>query len=85
MFIFIPQVIVDYASDVDIAKEIKQELKNKYQSSFIIREDDWTPVQIKNVIGQLDFFVGTRMHSNIFATSMKIPTLAIAYEKRQME
>lgn len=82
MFIFIPQVIVDYASDVDIAKEIKQELKNKYQSSFIIREDDWTPVQIKNVIGQLDFFVGTRMHSNIFATSMKIPTLAIAYEKK---
>ena len=82
VFIFIPQVIVDYASDVDIAKEIKQELKNKYQSSFIIREDDWTPVQIKNVIGQLDFFVGTRMHSNIFATSMKIPTLAIAYEKK---
>ena len=82
VFIFIPQVIVDYASDVDIAKEIKLELKNKYQSSFIIREDDWTPVQIKNVIGQLDFFVGTRMHSNIFATSMKIPTLAIAYEKK---
>ena len=82
VFIFIPQVIVDYASDVDIAKEIKQELQNKYQSSFIIREDDWTPVQIKNVIGQLDFFVGTRMHSNIFATSMKIPTLAIAYEKK---
>lgn len=82
VFIFIPQVIVDYASDVDIAKEIKSGLTSKYQNKFIIRDDDWTPLQIKNVIGQLDFFVGTRMHSNIFATSMKIPTLAIAYEKK---
>lgn len=81
-FVFIPQVIVDYASDVDIAKEIKENLKREYQEQFIIREDDWSPIEIKNVIGQLDYFVGTRMHSNIFATSMTVPTLAIAYEKK---
>lgn len=81
-FIFIPQVIVDYASDVDIAKEIKKDLKREHQEQFIIREDDWSPIEIKNVIGQLDYFVGTRMHSNIFATSMTVPTLAIAYEKK---
>ena len=30
----------------------------------------------------MDYFVGTRMHSNIFATSMAVPTTAIAYEKK---
>jgi colanic acid/amylovoran biosynthesis protein len=82
IFIFIPQVIVEYASDVDMAKEIKEKLSQEYQDSFLIREDDWSPTEIKNVIGQLVAFVGTRMHSNIFATSMGIPTLAIAYEKK---
>ena len=39
-------------------------------------------MQIKGLIGTFDFFIGTRMHSNIFATSMYIPTVAIAYEKK---
>lgn len=81
-FIFIPQVIVDYASDVDIAKIIKKNMKEKNKKKFIIREDDWSPEEIKGLIGNLDFFVGTRMHSNIFSTSMCVPTLAIAYEKK---
>lgn len=82
IFIFIPQVIVSYASDTDIAVEIKNKMQAKYKNNFIIRNDDWSPLEIKALIGNLDFFVGTRMHSNIFATSMYVPTLAIAYEKK---
>lgn len=82
IFIFIPQVIVSYASDTDIAAEIKNKMQEKYKNNFIIRNDDWSPLEIKTLIGKLDFFVGTRMHSNIFATSMYVPTLAIAYEKK---
>lgn len=81
-FLFIPQVIVSYASDTDIAIEIKNRIKEELQSKFIIRNDDWSPLEIKTLIGKLDYFVGTRMHSNIFATSMYVPTLAIAYEKK---
>lgn len=81
-FIFIPQVIVSYASDTDIAIKIKNKMKQINQKSFIIRNDDWSPLEIKTLIGNLDYFVGTRMHSNIFATSMYIPTLAVAYEKK---
>ena len=44
--------------------------------------DDLSPVEIKALIGNFDYFIGTRMHSNIFATSMKVPTIAIAYEKK---
>lgn len=81
-FVFIPQVIVSYANDYDVAIEIRNKLKKQYKKYFVLRDDDWSPVEIKSVIGNLDYFVGTRMHSNIFATSMCIPTLAIAYEKK---
>lgn len=79
-FVFVPQVIVGYADDTDVAKEIKAGLKNP--DGFIIIEDDLSPNEIKSLISNFNYFIGTRMHSNIFATSMKIPTLAIAYEKK---
>ena len=81
-FVFIPQVIVDYGNDADVAKEIKNLLGKDIKDNFVIFEDDLTPVEIKNMIGNCDYFVGTRMHSNIFATSMCVPTVAIAYEKK---
>ncbi len=81
-FIFIPQVIVPYRSDIDIAKQIKEKINIEYRERFIIKEDDWSPYQIRSIISQLDFFIGTRMHSNIFALSECVPTLAIAYEKK---
>lgn len=81
-FIFIPQVIVEYANDTDIAQIIKNKLDIKYRKNFIIRTDDWSPYEIKEAIGELDGFIGTRMHSNIFATSKHVPTVAIAYEKK---
>lgn len=80
IFVFVPQVIVGYANDTDVAKRIKRELKKP--DSFFIIEDDLSPEEIKTLISNFDYFVGTRMHSNIFATSMKIPTIAIAYEKK---
>ncbi|MBR3116902.1 MAG: polysaccharide pyruvyl transferase family protein [Bacilli bacterium] len=81
-FIFIPQVTVYTGDDTIIAKKIKNLLPKKNRNNFIIRSDDWSPNEIKSVIGKMNFFIGTRMHSNIFATSMCIPTTAIAYEKK---
>ena len=81
-FVFIPQVIFYGDDDSIIANEIKDSLPEKYKKNFIINKTDWSPVEIKSLIGNLDMFIGTRMHSNIFATSMAIPTIAIAYEKK---
>ena len=81
-FIFVPQVIVEYADDTDVARKIKEKLQDEYKEHFLILDNDLSPVEIKTLIGNMDFFIGTRMHSNIFATSMKIPTVAIAYEKK---
>ena len=82
IFVFIPQVIFEGDDDSLIASEIKNRLNSKYKNNFIIRKDDWSPMEIKSLIKQFDLFVGTRMHSNIFATSMAVPTVAIAYEKK---
>lgn len=81
-FVFIPQVIVNYASDETVALQLKDALDKKYKDRFIIINDDLSPVEIKALISKCDYFIGTRMHSNIFATSVGIPTIAIAYEKK---
>ena len=81
-FIFIPQVTVSTGDDTIIAKKIKSLLSEEYKKQFIIKGDDWSPSEIKSLIANMDYFVGTRMHSNIFATSMAVPTTAIAYEKK---
>lgn len=80
VFVFVPQVIVEFGDDTETAKEIKKIMKNS--NKFVIRNDDYSPYEIKAMAGKCDYFIGTRMHSNIFATSMKIPTTAIAYEKK---
>ena len=81
-FIFIPQVIVDTGDDTLTAQKIKDMLSEDKKDNFIIRREDWSPYEIKAIIGNFNYFIGTRMHSNIFATSMLIPTVAIAYEKK---
>lgn len=82
VFVFIPQVIFEGDDDSLIAYEIKNRLNYKYKNNFVIRKDDWSPIEIKALINEFDLFIGTRMHSNIFATSMAVPTVAIAYEKK---
>jgi colanic acid/amylovoran biosynthesis protein len=44
--------------------------------------DELSAEEIKWLCGQTDFFVGTRMHSNIFALSLGVPTLAISYQHK---
>ncbi len=39
-----------------------------------------TPAQLQAAYGQMDIFLGTRLHSNIFALTAGTPVLAIAYQ-----
>jgi colanic acid/amylovoran biosynthesis protein len=39
-----------------------------------------TPAQLQTAYGQMDLFLGTRLHSNIFALTAGTPVLAIAYQ-----
>lgn len=79
--ILFPQVIV-VPNDDDriVSREIKSRLKKEISKKVFVLEDDYTPEQIKSMMDSVNVFVGTRMHSNIFAISTFVPTLAIAYE-----
>ncbi len=42
-------------------------------------EEPTPPALLKSAYGFMDLFIGTRMHSNIFALTAGVPVLAIAY------
>lgn len=79
---FIPQVTYEKGDDDDrmVARAIKKRVFAK--DSVCLIEEELTPQQIKRFCGKMNFFVGTRMHSNIYALSMFVPTLAIAYQPK---
>ncbi len=78
--IFYPLVIFSPSNDDRI---ISREIADVVDSDRVtVLTEDYSPEQLKAMIGYMDLFIGTRMHSNIFSTSMYIPTIAISYEKK---
>jgi colanic acid/amylovoran biosynthesis protein len=47
-------------------------------------EQPAAPALLKSAYGLMDIFIGTRMHSNIFALSSGVPVLAIAYRHKTL-
>jgi len=77
--IFIPfcrSKILNFDDDYKFAMELKKEVANK--ENFIIL-DLLKPRETKGVIGQLDFLIGMRLHSLIFASSFGIPLIGLIY------
>ncbi|MDM7998650.1 MAG: polysaccharide pyruvyl transferase family protein [Dehalococcoidia bacterium] len=58
-------------------REVYDLVKNKDRVT-VIREDYW-PQELMGIMGEMDLFIGTRMHSNIFALISGVPVIAIAY------
>ena len=75
-----PQVIINGEDDRSIAREVFQLTRNK--KGFKILTKDYSPEELKGMIGYMDLFIGTRMHSNIFAASTCVPTIAIGYRHK---
>lgn len=48
-------------------------------NSLSVIDEPLTPGLLQTVLGQLDLFIGTRMHSNIFALNSGVPVIAIGY------
>jgi len=63
-----------------VSNEIASRVENKANIRLLTK--DYTPGELKGIIGQMDLFIGTRMHSNIFALSMVVPAIAISYKKK---
>ena len=61
------------------AKRLVEQLPELAESIHLI-SNPLPPALIKTVYGKMDLFIGTRMHSNIFALSEGVPVIAIGYQ-----
>jgi len=79
--VFVPHVIGPGDNDDRIVADgICKLIKNK--DKIISIKEEYTPEELKGIIGQCDLFIGARMHATIASTSMLIPTVAIAYSDK---
>jgi colanic acid/amylovoran biosynthesis protein len=63
------------------ARRIVRRLADMAPHVFLV-EHPPSPGLLKAVYGQMDVFIGTRMHSNIFALSQGVPVIAIGYQPK---
>ena len=78
--VFFPQAIsagFSARDDRAIARKVAGTMEHGEAVTLI--EEDLPVPELRQAIARCDLFVGTRMHSNIFALSAGVPTLAISY------
>lgn len=78
-FYYVPQVSFYTNNDSIVADRISNFLND---GEIVMNTKDLSPNEIRAMISKFKFFIGTRMHSNIFALTMRVPTCAIGYEKK---
>lgn len=79
---YVPQVIAKNFGDDDRTTALLLQSMIEHQSEFHLIEDDLTVEEIIGLCGSMDIFIGTRMHSNIFALINTVPVIAIEYEPK---
>jgi len=82
--IFFPQV---YSNTIVSDDRIPtQRVINRIQkiSQVVYINDPTPPALLKTSYGLMNIFIGTRMHSNIFALSEGVPVIAIAYRYKTL-
>ncbi|WP_410508125.1 polysaccharide pyruvyl transferase family protein [Methanosarcina hadiensis] len=78
--LLIPHVYTKNVDDRVIINKIMYESTNK--SKIYAINNEYTPQELKGIIGLCDLFIGARMHSTIASTSMLVPTVGIAYSHK---
>lgn len=71
-FIF-PHVL----KDIPFSLKIKERVNS---NNLYVLKGDYSVETLKKLYGNMDIFIGTRIHSDIFALSQGVPTLGLAYE-----
>lgn len=82
--VLIPHVVgaMSHESDALACQRLHDELSDMARQRVVVGPDDLMPGEAKWLIGQLDWFCGTRMHSTIAGLSSGVPTAAIAYSMK---
>ncbi len=82
--IFIPQVTFEHHADDDreSSKRVYNFIESKNNAKVVI--DNFNHHEIKSIYGSLDYLIGTRFHSVIFALTSYVPSIAIGYEHKTL-
>jgi polysaccharide pyruvyl transferase WcaK-like protein len=72
----------DLESDPAAAAEIYRELEPRYRGRLHLIDREYDQHEIKYLIGQCHFFLGSRMHACIAALSQGVPAIGLAYSKK---
>lgn len=66
--------------DVVVGMDIFDKVKRKEQ--FFLIKGDYRPQELKGIIGTLDCLMSLRMHPVIFASSLRVPSVIIAFNPK---
>jgi colanic acid/amylovoran biosynthesis protein len=76
IYIF-PHVTID--NDIDNSFEVYKRLPDAVKQHVVVFGDDYHALHLKNIYKKMTFFIGTRLHSTIFALSENVPSVCITY------
>ncbi|WP_139903839.1 polysaccharide pyruvyl transferase family protein [Clostridium thermarum] len=83
--ILVPHVLdkdIEIEDDFRLCEKIYEEIKEKYRGRVRTLDKFYAENELKGIISQCDFFVGSRMHACIAAISTTVPTMPIAYSRK---
>jgi len=85
--LLVPHVVPDspeasVENDMLASEDVYASLDPEVAEHVILAQGDYDQCSVKYLIGQCDFFLGSRMHSTIAALSQMIPTVGLAYSKK---
>jgi colanic acid/amylovoran biosynthesis protein len=69
-------------SDFLVGEDIRRSISIQNKGSFYLIKEDYGPQEIKGIIGMLDLLISHRMHPTIFALSMGIPSILLAFNEK---
>jgi polysaccharide pyruvyl transferase WcaK-like protein len=72
----------DPESDNDACRQVREMLPAELQQRIRIVGGGYDAHQLKGIIRQCDFFIGSRMHSCIAALSQGVPCVGVAYSMK---
>lgn len=75
--------VVEGEKSIENDYEVSFEIYEKYSHHNLILSDFFLgPIEAKNYISGMDFFMGARMHSTIAAFSTGVPVVPMAYSRK---
>lgn len=72
----------DVESDPEACNRARETIPDDQRQRVHLISGEYDQHEIKAIIGDCDFFIGSRMHSCIAALSQGIPTIGVAYSKK---